>query len=674
MKNKIFLFSLIFLSQMITMTYAQPKTKIYTPELLWQLGRINNVKVSPDYQTLLFTLTYYNVEENKGNADIYTMPANGGDIKKLTESPAGEYNACWRPDGKKIGYIYEEQLWEMNSDGSDKQQITHIEGGITGFIYDPTMKRFLYTKDVKIDKNVQDVYPDLQKANAMIIEDLMYRHWNVWEDGSYSHIFIADYPVIKNSIDIMKGEPFDVPMFPNGGMEEIRFNRDGGKIVYTCKKLYGKEYTVSTNSDIYLYDIQSKKTVNLSEANKGYDLNPVFSPDGKYIVWGSMQTPAYESDKLRIILYDIQKNTTEDYSTGFEESATGFEFSPDAETLYFISGIKATYQIFSLDFKTREIKQLTQGIHDYKNVIYAGKNHLIGVRESMIEPADIYSVDAAKGIQTRLTTINEDILKNVASIQVEERWVTTTDNKQMLVWVILPPDFDRNKKYPAILYCQGGPQQAVSQFFSYRWNFQMMASHGYVIVAPNRRGLPTFGEEWNAQISGDYGGQNMKDYLTAIDEIAKEPFVDETKLGCLGASYGGFSVYWLAGNHQKRFKAFIAHCGMFNLESWYGSTEEMFFANHDLTGPYWNPETQSVYATSPHKYVQNWDTPILIIHGGKDFRIPYTQAMEAFNAAQLQGIPSKFLYFPDETHFVTKPQNAVLWHREFMGWLDKWLK
>lgn len=674
MKNKSFFLIVILIMVMGSIINAQENSNIYTPELLWKLGRLNDLKVSPDGKTLLFTITYYDTKANKGNTDIYTLPVNGGSIKKITETPISEQNPNWRPDGKKIGFLFEDQIWEMNPDGSDKKQISHIEDEITAFVYDPSMNHILYTKDVKVDKTTQDIYPDLPKAEAIITENLMYRHWNIWEDGSYSHIFIADYPDMINTIDIMEGEPYDVPIYPGGSIDEIQFSNDGKKIVYACKKLKGKEYAVSTNSDIYLYDIDKKTTTNLSESNKGYDLNPVFSPDGKYLIWGSMKTPGYESDKLRMILYDLQTNTANDYSSLFEESATNFVFSADSKYIYFISGTKATYQLFVFDIKKKTIKQLTQGRHDYKSIAITSTNRLIGIRESMIEPADIYSIDIKKGIQTRLTSINEEVLKGIASIQVEERWITTTDNKKMLVWVILPPNFQPTKKYPAVLYCQGGPQQAVSQFFSYRWNFQMMASQGYVIVAPNRRGLPTFGEEWNAQISGDYGGQNMKDYLSAIDEIAKEPYIDKSKLGCVGASYGGFSVYWLAGNHEKRFKAFISHCGMFNLESWYGSTEEMFFANYDLTGPYWEPETKKVYNVSPHKFVKNWDTPILIIHGGNDFRIPYTQAMEAFNAAQLQGIPSKFLFFPDETHFVTKPQNAILWQREFMGWLAKWLK
>lgn len=674
MKNKSYFLIIIFLINLMSIMHAQQKTEIYTPELLWKLGRLSDVNISLDNKTILFSLTYYNVEENKGNCDLYTLSLSGGEIKKITETPSSEYNACWRPDGKKIGYIVDDQLWEMNPDGTDKTQISHIEGGITGFKYDPTMKRLLYTKNVKLDDNVQDVYPDLPKANARIIDDLMYRHWNVWHDYTYSHIFITDYPALKQSVDIMEGELFEAPMYPGGDIGEINFSPDGKKIVYSCKKLKGKEYAISTNSDIYLYDIDNKTTRNLSEDNKGYDLNPVFSPDGNMLVWASMKTPGYESDKLRIIIYDLQKNTKNDYSSQFEESASNFVFSADSKKIYFISGTKATYQVFALEINKKEIKQLTQGIHDYKSIALMGNNQLIGLRESMCAPADVYRIDIKKGTQTRLTFINEDLLKDVASITVEERWITTSDNKQMLVWVILPPNFDKSKKYPTILYCQGGPQQAVSQFFSYRWNFQMMAAKGYIVVAPNRRGLPTFGEEWNAQISGDYGGQNMKDYLSAIDEMAKEPYVDANKLGCIGASYGGFSVFWLAGHHNKRFKAFIAHCGMFNLESWYGTTEEMFFANHDLGGAYWDKTAVKNYDNSPHKFVKNWDTPIMIIHGGNDFRIPYTQAMEAFNAAQLQNIPSKFLFFPDETHFVTKPQNAILWQREFVNWLDKWLK
>ncbi|MCL2131444.1 MAG: S9 family peptidase [Lentimicrobiaceae bacterium] len=683
MRQREIILGIILSANAMTMTAQQPS--IYTPELLWKLGRVSDVSLSPDGKQILFGITYYDAEQNKGNRDLYVMSSAGGSYTRLTTTEISEYDAVWRPDGKKIGYLApvngEMQIWEMNPDGTDAKPISAIEGGVDGFKYAQTMNRILFTKSVKLDKNANDLYPDLPKADALITEDLMYRHWNAWTDYSYSHIFTADYPSFANVVDIMQDERFASPIPNNGGMEQITFSPDGNFIAYASKKKVGKEFATSTNSEIYLYDIQGKTTKNLSgigagsNINMGYDVDPVFSPDGSMLAWAGMETEGFESDKRRILIhYDFEHGRTRDYSANFDESAENFVFSKDGKTLYFISGIKATYQIFALDIAKQQIRQITQGRHDYRSFALADNNTLIGIRESMESPADIYRIDIKKGTQTQLTNINKEILQDVASITVEERWVETTDGKQMLVWLILPPNFDKNKKYPAVLYCQGGPQSAVSQFFSYRWSFQMMASRGYVIVAPNRRGLPSFGKEWNDQISLDYGGQNMEDYLSAIDNVAKEPYVDETKLGCVGASYGGFSVYWLAGHHQKRFKAFIAHCGMFNLESWYGTTEELFFANHDIGGAYWEKPMPKSYAFSPHRFVGNWDTPILVIHGGNDFRIPYTEGMQAYNAAQMQGIPSRFLYFPQETHFVLKPQNSILWHREFMNWLDRWLK
>ena len=678
MKNKLLVSAVIIAFNTIMIMQAQ-QSNVYTPELLWKLGRVSEAVVSPDGKQIVFGITYYDVNENKGNRDLYIMPVAGGEYKRITTTDYSEYNAIWRPDGQKIGFLApingEMQIWEMNPDGSGKQQISRIEGGVDGFQYAPTQNRILFTKTIKMDKDVQDIHPDMPKANALITEELMYRHWNAWTDYSYSHVFVADYPAMTNVIDIMEGELASSPIPNHGGMEEICFSPNGKFIAYTSKKMTKKEFAQSTNSDIYLYDITNKTTKNMSTyMGKGYDVNPVFSPDGAYLMCESMEEDGFESDKKRIIRYDLALERIRNYSFNFDESAESFVFSKDGKILYFLSGTKATYQIFALDMEKHEIRQITQGRHDYRSFTLANDNTLIGIRESMESPADIYSIDIKTGIQKQLTTINKDVLKDIAPISVEERWVTTTDGKQMLVWVVLPPHFDKNKQYPAVLFCQGGPQSAVSQFFSYRWNWQMMASRGYVVVAPNRRGLPSFGKEWNDQISLDYGGQNMKDYLSAIDSISKEPFVDENRLGAVGASYGGFSVYWLAGNHNKRFKAFIAHCGMFNLESWYGTTEELFFANHDIGGAYWNKPKPASYDFSPHKFVGNWDTPILVIHGGNDFRIPYTEGMQAYNAAQIQGIPSRFLYFPEETHFVLKPQNSIVWHREFLNWLDRWLK
>lgn len=653
--------------------------EIVTPELLWKLGRVSDVQASPDGNNLLYGITFYDLKANKGNRDLYVMPSKGGKPIKVTDFKGNEFNGVWHPDGKKIGFLSNEsgsnQIWEINPDGSNLTQISNIKDGINGFYYSPDMSHILFIKDVKLDSTANDIYPDLPLANARIIDDLMYRHWDSWNDYSYSHIFTASYTdgKIENIKDIMFNERFDAPLTPDGGMEQIAWSNDGKIIAYTCRKLSGKNEALSTNSDIFVYDLNTEKTINISEGILGYDQEPVFSPNNKLIVWNSMKTKGFESDKKRIMIYDFVTNKYTDYSTSFDQSSSNFLWDNDSKRLYFISGINATYQIYSLDLKTKNIKQITSGMHDYTSLVMNSK-YLFGTRMSMSNPTEIFSIDKETGIQSQLSFTNKNIWDKVIKGNVEERWVKTTDGKRMLVWVIYPPNFDKNKKYPALLYCQGGPQSAVSQFFSYRWNLQIMAANDYIIVAPNRRGLPTFGQEWNDQISTDYGGQNMLDYFSAIDSIKREPYIDSTRLGAVGASYGGYSVYWLAGNHNKRFKAFIAHCGMFNFESWYGTTEEYWFPNHDLGGAYWHKNLPKSYSFSPHKFVGNWDTPILVIAGEHDYRIPFTESMQAFNAAQLLGIPSKFLFFPQETHFVTRPQNSVLWQREFFKWLDKWLK
>lgn len=653
-----------------------------TPELLWKLGRVSDVQLSPDGKTILFGITYYNLQANKGNRNLYILPVSGGIPTKITESAGFVFNGLWRPDGKKIGYISSEsgdnQIWEMNPDGTGKKQISTITDGINGFIYSPAINNIVFIKDVKMDKTVNEVYPDLPLADARIIDDLMYRHWDSWHDYAYSHVFFAPYKdgIMSEGKDIMFGQYFDSPLTPDGGMEQIAISPDGKLIAFTCKKLKGKEEAISTNSDIFIYNIETGTTENISPELKGYDMEPVFSTDGKKIAWNSMATPGFESDKKRIMLYDFATKKCEDLSSGFDQSSTNFRFSSsEPDFMYFISGVNATYQIYKINIKTKKITQVTSGTHDYTEFCVNG-NTIVGAKMSMSLPTEIFLINQiSKGnSEQQLTFTNKEQLKNIQMGRVEEKWITTTDKKKMLVWVIYPPYFDKNKKYPALLYCQGGPQSAVSQFFSYRWNFQMMAANDYIVVAPNRRGLPSFGQEWNDQISQDYGGQNMKDYLSAIDSVSKEPNIDANRLGAVGASYGGFSVYWLAGNHNKRFKAFIAHCGMFNLESWYGETEELWFANHDLGGAYWNKPQPKSYDFSPHKFVGNWDTPILVIHGANDFRIPFTEGMQAFDAAQLKGIPSRFLYFPKESHFVLKPQNSVLWQRVFFEWLDKYLK
>jgi len=661
---------------------AKLDSDIMTPEVLWSFGRISGVEISPDKKTILYGVTYYSVVENKGNRELFTMNIDGSNNQQITKTAGGEYASVWTPDGKKIAYLSAEsgsmQLWEMNADGTSAVQISDIEGGINDFKISPDMSKIVYAKDVAVDPTTLDKHPDLPKANARIITDLMYRHWDTWVD-SYSHIFVADYDgkSVKNPVDLLEGQSFNSPLKPMGGMEQIAWSPDSKTLAYTSRKKTGMEYAISTNSDIYLYNLESKEHKNISEGMMGYDINPTFSPDGKKIAWESMQRDGYESDLNRLFVMDLESGEKTDFSSSFDQNASNLVWNADSKGIYFLSDYHARFQVYFLNLENKEIKSITKGDHNYVSVAIAGGNQLIGSKQSIKLPTEIFAINKETGEEKQLSYENKDILAQLSLAEFEERWITTTDNKQMLTWVIYPPHFDKTKKYPALLYCQGGPQSSVSQFFSYRWNFQQMAANGYIIVAPNRRGVPSFGQAWNEQISGDYAGQNMKDYFSAIDALAKEEFVDKTKLGAVGASYGGFSVYWLAGNHQGRFKAFIAHDGIFNMEAQYLETEEMWFANWDMGGPFWdktNKVAQKTFANSPHKFVQNWDAPIMVIQGGKDYRIMESQAMTAFNAAVLRKVPAKFLYFPEENHWVLQPQNGVLWQREFKSWLDKWLK
>lgn len=673
-------FAIIFIFA-IQNIYTQEKIRM-TPEILWSFGRITNTEVSPDNKTVLYAVRYYDIEKNKSQNDFYTIPVTGGTPVRITNSPDGKFAAKWRPDGKRIGFLSTKsgsvQLWEMNPDGSGLRQVTDIEGGINEFKYAPNGKKILFTKDVKLDKDIHDLYPDLPLSNARLETDLMYRHWDQWHDYHYSHIFYSEYNdgTIGDLTDIMEDERYDSPLNPFGGIEEINWSPDGNEIAYTCKKMTGKEYSLSTNSDIYIYNLDTKQTRNISAGMQGFDKAPSYSPDGKMLAWSSMERDGYESDIVRLFIMNLGTGEKIYATQGLDQNAENITWSDDGTIIYFTSGIKGNDEIFTYTLSNKSIKRITEGIHDYHGVTDAG-SFLVGYKTSMSMPLEIFTINKSTGIDGQLSFVNKNILNGLKIAEVQKRWVKTTDDKDMLVWVIYPPDFDPQKKYPALLYCQGGPQSTVSQFWSYRWNMQIMAANDYIVVAPNRRGVPSFGQEWNEQISGDYGGQNMQDYLSAIDDVSKEPFVNKEKLGAVGASYGGFSVFWLAGNHNKRFKAFISHDGMFNLESQYLETEEMWFVNWDLGGAFWekdNITAQRSYDNSPHKFIDKWDTPILVVHGGKDFRIAYTQGMQAFNAAVLRGVPAEFLFFPEENHWVLSAQNGILWQRVFFEWLDKWLK
>jgi dipeptidyl aminopeptidase/acylaminoacyl peptidase len=678
----------LLLLPFIFIAFAANAQNKLTPEILWKLKRLSDVRLSPDGKSATYSVRSYNVADNKGNTDIWLLNMSNSQSKILLSTPADETNARWRPDGKKIGFLYAgtnnvTQMWEVNPDGSGGVQVTSATSDVTNFGYSASGNVIWFTSDVKLDKQAADLYPDLPLATGKIYDDLMYRHWNVWNEGAYSHIFVATYAdgkITGNPKDIMGDERFDSPMKPMAGDEQIALSPDGKTIAYTCKKLSGSLYAVSTNSDIYLYDIASGATTNLSGGMMGYDINPAFSPDGKNILWLSMETPTYEADRNRIFIYDFAAKQKKEATKGFDYSVESAAWGESGK-IYFLSGINATEQLWQYDARLRiqpPITQMTKDIGDHTEFSFAmdGSNPVIvTAMMSISSPTELYRINPDNGASTQLTYSNKEVLSTFSMGNVEKRMVKATDGKEILTWVIYPPDFDPKKKYPTLLYCQGGPQSTVSQFFSYRWNFQLMAANGYIVVAPNRRGLPSFGTQWNRQISGDWGGQCMNDYLSAIDDVSKEPYVNKDKLGSVGASFGGYSVYWLAGHHQKRFKAFIAHCGVFDLKSMYGTTEELWFPDFDLGGRYWkDPMPESYKKFSPSDYIQNWDTPMLVIHNEKDFRVPLGQGMEAFTAARLQNIPARFLYFPDEGHWVNKPQNSILWQRVFFDWLDKYLK
>ena len=669
------------LSEIIGKATPVIENGIMTPELLHSFGRVGSVEVSPDKTHILYQVTYVSIPQNKTNAELFIMKSDGTDKKQLTITNTQETNPQWIENGRKIAFLSNEsgtsQLWTINPDGGGMTQVSHLKEGIDGFTFSPDGSKVLFVQSVKNTTTPGERYADLPQASGRVVDELMYKHWDHWVER-VAHPFVADVNGNKltNIKDLMEGEPYESPLAPFGGMEQLAWSPDSKTIAYTSRKKSGKAYALSTNSDIYFYDLASGVTSNLTEGMEGYDVNPQFSPDGHHLAWQSMERDGYESDKNRLFVMNLTTGEKNYVTENFDYNTDTFAWNSDNKTIWMVAPVQGTTQLYKADITLREISPLTRGMHDYTSVAL-GNGKLIAKRQSLSQPTEIYAVDIATGEAVDLSQENKEMLAQMRMGKVEERWIDTSDGKKMLTWVVYPPDFDPTKKYPALLYCQGGPQSMVSQFWSYRWNLQMMAANGYIVVAPNRRGLPGFGQEWLEQISGDYGGQNMKDYLSAIDTLAREPYVDETRLGCTGASYGGFSVYWLAGNHEGRFRAFLSHAGIFNLEAQYLETEEMWFANWDLGGPYWdksNATAQRTYENSPHHFVERWDTPIMITHGEKDYRILASQGMMAFNAAQLRGIPSRMLIFPDENHWIAKPQNGILFQREFFRWFDQWLK
>jgi dipeptidyl aminopeptidase/acylaminoacyl peptidase len=616
--------------------------EVMSPELLWKLGRVSPVGISKDGSALIYKVSYPSVSENKSTSKTFMMPIEGGKATEIKETKNFVVDRNVSPDGKYI----------------------------------------LYSEEVKLQSvHGKDFYPELDKSNAQVYNGLDYRHWDTWNEGKYNHVFYKSTAAgAQTGIDILKDERYDSPQKPFGGDEDFIWSPDGKSIIYVCKKKEGTAYAVSTNTDLYQYDLATGATVNLTENNLGYDTNPSFSPQGN-LSWLQMKRDGYEADKNDLVVRvndKVQLNLT----ANWDGTVNNFMWAPDGNKVYFTAPVDGTIQLFEVNYPgltkmAPTVKQLTDGIFDVHDIVGFSGNNILLTRTDMNHATEIYSYELKKKTWNQLTHENDKIYEGLALSKTEKRYVTTTDGKKMLVWVILPPNFDASKKYPTLLYCQGGPQSALTQFYSFRWNFQLMAANGYIVVAPNRRGMPGHGVAWNEQISGDWGGQVMQDYLSAIDDVAKESYVDKARLGCVGASYGGYSVFYLAGIHQNRFKSFIAHDGVFNTQSMFGTTEEVFFNNWDFGGAYWeknNAIAQKTYSTfNPINYVDQWNTPILIIQGGTDFRVPIGQAQEAFQAAQLRGIKSRFLYFPEENHWVLKPQNAQVWQREFYKWLKETL-
>lgn len=652
-----------------------------TPEALWAMGRIGSADICQKTGDVIYSVTYYSVKENKSNSELFLLASGETEPKQLTFDNKYQGTAKWM-DSQTVSYISTEsgsaQLWKMDIKSGKKAQLTDYEGGIDDYSFSPDGKKLLFVSAVKTVEQTIDVYPDLDKASGHFHSDLMYKHWDEWTENA-PHPFVADFDGkhISGILDILEGEPYECPMKPFGGIEQLAWSPDSKQVAYTCRKKTGLEYAISTNSDIYLFDLDSRTTKNLTEGMMGYDINPQFSPDGTKLAWQSMERDGYEADQNRLMVLDLQSGEKTFLTKEFESNVDEFFWLNDSR-IAFTGCWHARVHIYTVNMSGM-VQEVSGGQYDYSLCGHVG-DLILCKRHSMREPDDLYLLNLPDDelMPKQITFVNKDILDNLEMGRVVERWQPTTDGKQMLTWIIYPPHFDPAKKYPTLLYCEGGPQSPVSQFWSYRWNFMMMAANNYIIVAPNRRGLNGFGNEWNEEISGDYGGQCMRDYLSAIDEfVASEPYVDKDHLGCVGASFGGFSVYWLAGHHNKRFKAFIAHDGIFNMEMQYLETEEKWFANWDMGGAYWekdNATAQRTFQNSPHRFVDKWDTPILCIHGEKDYRILANQAMAAFDAAKMRGVPAELLIFPDENHWVLKPQNGILWQRRFYNWLDRWLK
>lgn len=648
--------------------------------ILNNFGRLSDPQLSPDGQQVLYGVSYTSIEQNKSNRELFIIQADGSNNHRITESPKSENNARWY--GQRILFLTGGQLWVMDADGQNRTRITGTEQAISEFTLSPTQDKILFVSNVPSGHRPTDINPTLDKATGRYIDQLMYRHWDCFVE-EIPHSFVANFDGKRLSevTDLLEGQPFELPTLPFGGIGELAWSPDGKHIAYSCRKLTDVAYATSTNTDIFVRDLATGTEQNVTEGMMGYDTAPQYAPDGAYLVWCSMERDGYEADKNRLFCMDLATGQKRDLTADFPYNVESITFKPDGKGLYFTSCALGVTQLFEVSLPLGTIRQVTNG-RDVScgSLTIArkadGKDVLIGTIVSLSMPSELASIDPETGAYTQITFENKHLLDQLTMGRVEERWITTTDQKKMLTWVIYPPHFDANKKYPMMLFCAGGPQSTLSQGWSYRWCHQVLAANDYIVILPNRRGTTAFGQEWCEQISGDYAGQNMRDYLSAVDAMTKEPFVDKARVGASGASYGGYSIYYLAGHHDKRFAAFVAHAGIFNTEHMYMETEEIWFPHWDNGGAPWdtNPVATRHYAQSPHKSILKWDTPILITAGELDYRVPVDQAMSAFNAAKLVGVPAEMLLFPDENHWILKPQNSIMWHDVYIAFLNKYLK
>lgn len=655
-----------------------------TPEKLWELGRVSAETITPDGKYLIYGVSRFDLSNNNSERNLYRIPVSGGQAEQITFNRGGESVVYVDEEDNSLVYLHGGQLWRLDLNSRESKQLTQVEGGLQNVRLSPDKSHLLFSKNVLIDPlHSSEKYRDLPKSDAYIYDALDYRHWDTWNEGKYQHVFFASYQngKVGEATDIMKGERYHAPQQPFGGAEDVIWSPDGEHILYVAKKKYGTAYALSTNTDIYQYAIKTGQTVNLTEGMMGYDTNPSYSPDGQKLAWLSMKEDGYEADKNDIVVFDRSSRQRFNLTAEWDGTVGSFLWSADSRKIWFTAAVRGTMQLFEINLSDgpasaarSSIRQISEGEHDIAGIVGQAGNQLVVSFNTINRASEIYTFDLGTAALQPLTTVNDQDYASIAQSRVESRVSRASDGKDLFSWVVYPPDFDPAKKYPTLLFCQGGPQSALTQFYSFRWNLQLIAAQGYIVVAPNRRGMPGHGVEWNEQISGDWGGQPIRDYLTAIDDIAQESYVDIERLGAVGASYGGYSVFMLAGVHQNRFKTFIAHDGLFDMRSWYGTTEELFFANKDLGGPYWDSKNKKTYTEyNPIEHVNNWNTPILIIQGGKDFRVGIEQGLEAFQAAQLKGIKSRLLYLPDENHWVLGAQNAMVWQREFFKWLEETL-